>query len=489
MPTVNGASLRAELDDAKARIAALRADGKVSEEVDAVIGVLLSLLGILVAVFLEKATPKTSANSGLPPSQAGKDETARRAGKGSRGKGSKGPKARETEPDNLRTVTVTESSPVTECRQCGHDLSGTACSGHEERVEIDIVFETVERRVEAEIKDCPRCSARNKGAFPDTMPGPLQYGPGIVACAVHLLCAQMVPLRRTAAMIQAMTGRLLSEATLLGFVSRLHQALEAWEAAAIDKLLAMPVLNVDETSLRVDGRNHWIHVCSGGPITVKRLHRKRGCEAIDDIGIIPRYGGVIVHDCWKAYLTYTNCKHQLCGPHLLRELQAVTDSNGWPWAERMRKLLLIARRQVMRRPDRRLSMRHYRRIARCYREILEQGRKEMPEIPKRRKGRRGPVARSDAHNLLERLDAQRRNVLRFTRRADTPFSNNRAERDFRMAKVKQKISGCFRSVAFAHAWCRISSYLRTMAALGYNPLVAITIALQGKAVDCLDQDG
>ena len=485
MPTVNGASLREELEDAKARIAALRADGKVSGEVDAVIGVLLALLGILVAVFLEKATPKTSRNSGLPPSQTGTDETARRAGKGSRGKG---PKARETEPGNLRTVTVTESSPVTECRQCGHDLSGTACSGHEERVEIDIVFETVERRVEAEIKDCPRCRARNKGAFPDTMPGPLQYGPGIVACAVHLLFAQMVPLRRTAAMIQATTGRLLSEATLLGFVSRLHQALETWEAAAVGKLLAMPVPNVDETSLRVDGRNHWIHVCSGGPVTVKRLHRKRGCEAIDDIGIIPRYGGVIVHDCWKAYLTCTNCRHQLCGAHLLRELQAVTDSNGWPWAERMRRLLLIARRQVMRRPDRRLSMRQYKRIARCCREILEQGRKEMPEIPKRQKGRRGPVARSDAHNLLERLAAQRRNVLRFTRRADTPFSNNRAERDFRMAKVRQKVSGCFRTVAFAHAYCRISSYLRTMAALGCNPLVAITIALQGKAVDCLDQD-
>ncbi len=304
MPTVNGASLRAELDDAKARITTLRADGKVSEEVDAVIGVLLP--GILVAVFLEKATPKTSRNSGLPPSQ-----TARRAGKGSRGKG---PKARETASGNLRTVTVIGSSPVTECRQCGHDLSATVCAGHEERVEIDIVFETVERRVEAEIKDCPRCRARNKGAFPDTMPGPLQYGPGIVACAVHLLCAQMVPFKRTAAMIRAMTGRLLSEATLLGFVSRLHQALEPWEAATTGKLLAMPVLNVDETSLRVDGKNHWIHVCSGGPVTVKRLHRKRGCEAIDDIGIIPRYPGVIVHDCWNSptHTASISCAAPIC---------------------------------------------------------------------------------------------------------------------------------------------------------------------------------
>ena len=484
MPTVNGASLRAEVEDARARVAALRADGKVSEEVDALFRVLFAMLDLLVAVLLERTTRKTSRNSGLPPSRADTDGTARRASR--EDSSGKGPKARETDPGNLRTVTVTESSPVTECRRCGHDLSGTACSGHETRVEVDIVFETVERRVEAEIRDCPRCGTRN--TFPDAMPGPLQYGPGIIAFAVHLLCAQMVPLRRTAAMIQALTGRLLSEATLLGFVTRLHKALEAWEEAAIRMLLEMPVLNVDETSLRVDGKNHWIHVCSGGPVTIKRLHRKRGCAAIDDIGIIPRHRGVIVHDCWKAYLTYANCKHQLCGSHLLRELQAVTDSNGWLWAGRMRKLLLIARRQAMRRSDRRLSMRHYRVIARCYREILERGWREMPGIPEREKGRRGPVAKSDAHNLLERLDAHRGNVLRFTRRADTPFSNNRAERDFRMAKVKQKVSGCFRNVALAEAWCRISSYLRTMATLGYNPLVAVTIALQGKGGDCLPQD-
>ena len=144
-----------------------------------------------------------------------------------------------------------------------------------------------------------------------------------------------------------------------------------------------------------------------------------GCEAINTLGIIPRYGGLIVHDCWKAYLTYTQCKHQLCGAHLLRELQAVTDSNAYPWARKMHKLLLIARRQVIQRPQQRLSMRHYKRIARCYKAILEQGRSEMPQIPPRKKGQRGPVAKSDAHNLHERLVVQRKNVLRFTRRADT----------------------------------------------------------------------
>ena len=126
-------------------------------------------------------------------------------------------------------------------------------------------------------------------------------------------------------------------------------------------------------------------MCAGGPITVKGLHRNRGCEAINALGILPRYGGLIVHDCWKACLTYTQCKHQLCGAHLLRELQAVIDSNGYPWARRMHKLLLIARRQVIQRPQQRLSMRHYKRIARCYKAILDRGRAEMPEIPPRKR--------------------------------------------------------------------------------------------------------
>ena len=279
------------------------------------------LVDIVVAVFLERTTPKTSRNSGLPSSRDGTDDGQTHT-EGKSGSRSRGPKARHARSDNLRTVTTTHTSAVTGCRQCGHDLTGTACTAHEQRVEIDIVFETVERQVTAEIKTCPRCHTRTKGTFPATMPGPVQYGPGIVAYVVHLLCAQMVSLKRTAAMIQAMTGRLLSEATLLAFVSRLHQALEPGgrRHRQAPRHAGAPC----RRNLVARGpENYWIHVCAGGPITVKGLHRKRGCEAINTLGIIPRYGGLIVHDCWKAYLTYTQCKHQLCGAHLLRELQAV----------------------------------------------------------------------------------------------------------------------------------------------------------------------
>ena len=352
----------------------------------------------------------------------------------------------------------------------------------------------------SDVKNRPSCHTRARGSFPDSMQGSLQNEPGIVAHVVHLLCALMVSFNWTAAMIQATTVRLPSDAALPGFVSRLHQDLEPWEAAVIGKLLDMPALHIDETSLRVDRKDYWIHACSGGPVTVDSLHRNRGCEAINALGIIPRYGRLLVHDCWRAYLTYTQCKHQRRGSHLFRELQAVTGSNGYPWARKMRKLLLIARRQVIQRPQQRLSMRHFKRMARSSWAILDGGRTGMPEFPPRSEGPRDPVAKSEAQNLGRRLVVQRKNVPRSTRHAETQFASNcgtaeicryrhcRGVRDIRMAKVKQQVTGCFRTVSFAHALCRISGYLQVMAALGGTTPVAITIALHGNAVDGLNNE-
>ena len=207
------------------------------------------------------------------------------------------------------------------------------------RTRIDILFEKVVHRVDADIEDCPRCRRRTTGRFPADMPGPLQYGNGIKAYMMNLPIVQMVPLDRVLKSVDTLIGVVISPATILKFVLRLHTALERWEASAIDELLRMPALNADETSLRVDRKNHWIHVYSGGEVTVKRLHRKRGCEAIDAIGIIPRYGGVVVHDCWASYLSYDHCGHALCGSHPLRELQFVVDSNRYAWARNMKRAL------------------------------------------------------------------------------------------------------------------------------------------------------
>ena len=216
---------------------------------------------------------------------------------------------------------------------------------------------------------------------------------------------------------------------------------------------------------------------------MKCLHPKRGREAIEAIGIIPRYGGVTVHDCWASYLSYTHCDHALCGAHLLRELAFIVDAHDYAWAKRMKRLLLGACQQVSKRDDKTLSANEYKTLQKRYRTILTQGARELPPIPPRQNARRGKVAKSHAHNLWERLKNYETAVLRFAKHPDVAFTNNRAERDLRMSKVKQKVSGCFRTRKYAQAYCRISSYLQSMANQGYNPLVAIQIALAGRAVD------
>ena len=326
----------------------------------------------------------------------------------------------------------------------------------------------------------PRCNKQNKGRFPEEMFGPLQYGQGIKGYVVNLLLAQMISLKRVQKMIQTLIGRVLSEASILKYVMQLHHALEKWEQSAIERLLQMPAIHVDETSLRVDRKNHWIHVCSAGDITLKFLHPKRGLEAIEQIGVIPRYGGVVIHDCWQSYLSYDHCSHGLCGSHLLRELTFIVDSNGYAWASNIKRLLQENCTIVAKRQSKQLTEKEYKNLQKRYRNILTRGEKELPPIPPKQNGKKGKVAKSDAHNLWERLKKHETAVLLFTKVSHVPFTNNRAERDLRMSKVKQKVSGCFRTKKYAEAYCRISSYLQTMANKGYNPLVAIQMAFSGQ---------
>ncbi len=476
MPSVNQQSLREEFETLKGRFAQLRTEGKVTPESGALFEALLMLLQILMAIFMEKNTPKNSANSSKPSSQTPKDETAiTRAGTHTQGKA-----YHETRSANTRTVQSVEVSTVSFCQECGEDLRNVPSQGRERRTQIDIVFEKVVTHVDAEIKECPKCGERTRGRFPQGFSGPLQYGPGIKAYMLNLLIAQMISLKRVQQSIQTLIGQVISEATILKYVLVLHLALEQWEKTAIEELLKLPAIHLDETSLRVDRKNHWIHVCSGGEITLKFVHEKRGQEAMQAIGVIPRYGGVIIHDCWASYLAYEHCGHGLCGAHLLRELTFIVEADGHAWAKNMKRLLQETCVRVTKRKRKRLSPREYAQLQKHYRNILTRGEEELPPIPARQNGKRGRIAKSDAHNLWERLKEHERAVLLFARDSNVAFTNNRAERDLRMSKVKQKVSGCFRKAQFAQAYCRISSYLQTMANRGYNPLVAIQMALSGQ---------
>jgi hypothetical protein len=296
---------------------------------------------------------------------------------------------------------------------------------------------------------------------------------------INLPVCQMVALNRVQKLLTSMLDVVIAEATLLKFVLRLHQALETWETQAVEHILKAPVINVDETSLRADQKNHWIHVYSAGEITLKFLHRKRGKEAIESINLIPRYGGAIIHDCWSSYFAYQQCGHGLCGSHLLRELTFVVDAHGYRRAKNMKRLLQQTCITVSKSADKKLMSIELANLQKRYRSILTRGEKALPAIPPKPSGKRGKLAKSDAHNLWERFKEHEASVLLFAKEPHVAFTNNRAERDLRMAKVKQKVSGCFRAEEYAHAYCRISSYLQTMANCGFNPLIAIQMALAG----------
>ena len=476
MASLDKTSVRTEVGRLKIDFEKLCADGKITAESKALMMSMFMIVELILSIFLEKTTKKDNKNSSIPSSQTGKDESSL----GHQGSNGKGKKETDTLAKNTRVHEQVTVSTVNTCDVCAEDLTGVPCTQHERRTKIDIIFEKVVEHVDAEIKQCPACKATVKGKFPAAMHGPLQYGDGLKAFVINLLVCQMVSLNRVQKLVHSMIGEVIAESTLLKFVLRLYQALEAWELDAIEQLLKAPAINVDETSLRVDKLNHWLHVYSAGDITLKLLHRKRGKAAIGAIDIIPRYGGVIIHDCWASYLSYLHCGHGLCGSHLLRELTFIFESNSYVWARNMKRLLQETCVKVSKSEDKKLGDKDLANLQKRYRAILTRGAKELPVIPPKPSGKRGKLAKSAAHNLLERFQAHEASVLLFAKDPHVSFTNNRAERDLRMSKVKQKVSGCFRTEIYALAYCRISSYLQTMANKGYNPLVAVQLALAGE---------
>lgn len=477
MASIDKTSLREEIDRIKADFSSLNSAGNIPTDALLIMNSMFMLIELIVAIFMEKKTSKNSKNSSKPSSQTDKDESSADDPSGSKSKGKKENKQASKNMSVTETVTI---SAVTICDKCGEDLSNIDSHACERRTKIDIVFEKVIEHVDAEIKHCPTCAETVKAQFPSDMSGPLQYGSGLKAYIINMLVCQMVSLNRVQKLVHALIGVTIAEATMLSYIMLLHKALESWEIASREKLLQYKAINVDETSLRVDKKNTWIHVYSSGDITLKFLHPKRGKQAIDDFNIIPRYGGSIIHDCWASYLSYDNCGHGLCGSHLLRELTFAVESNSYSWAANIKRLLQKTCKNVSVSKTKTLTAKEYANLQKRYRNIITRGEKELPPIPEKSNGKRGKIAKSDAHNLWERLKEHESSVLLFARDPYVSFTNNRAEQDLRMSKVKQKISGCFRSFKHAAAYCRISSYLQTMGNKGYNPLIAIQMALAGE---------
>ncbi len=449
----------------------------ISKEVRLFITSMMFMIDIVVDVLLAKKVRKTSSNSGVPPSQ----------NFGSNGNRNK-PGDSETDKKgiqlpNTRNVTEKILIPVDECKKCGEDLSSKKPDDKETRVEIDIIYEITKKEITAEIKECGACGGITKGDFPEGIDGKLQYGIGIKAAIINYIIVQMFSYERCSEHFKGLIGRFISQATMLKYIMSFYLSLVKWEAEKIKELLKVPVIHVDETSVRINKITYWIHVYTYGNISLQFIHKSRGIEAVDDIGIIPKYGGIIVHDCWATYFSYKNVGHALCGSHILRELRYTMECEdyGASWAMMMKELLKEAGEVVAGRIGIQiLYVKEYKILQKKYREILNYALTELPPFPITGPNGKGKPKHTDAQNLYLRLKKYESSVLMFARVKEVNFTNNRAERDIRGSKTKQKVSGGFRTLKYALAYARITSFIKTMRYQGYASFEAINIKMAEK---------
>lgn len=432
---------------------------------------------------LEGQINTNSRNSGKPPSSDGLARQGSLRKKSGRKSGAqKGHRGHTLEmvdhPDRV------EALKVERCRCCGISLADQDARTVERRQ----VFDTPPQKLivteyRAERKTCPTCGALNRASFPEGISQPAQYGPEIRSLAVYLNQYHLIPYERVVELLADVFGRPIAEGTLFAANQALYESLEGFEQEIKKQLLASPVIDVDETGARVEGKTHWLHTVSTPHLTCYSIHARRGSEAMDEMGILPRYTGVAKHDFWKPYFKYC-CIHSLCNDHHLRELTWVTENLNQDWAGQMKDLLLAIKAAVDEARDKtHLELQQFMDFESRYNNIIALGYEENPffEVwkPELEGRKRGRPKKTKPRNLLERLDKHRTETLNFMYAFRIPFGNNQAERDIRMTKVHQKISGGFRSLQGAKIFCRIRGYISTVKKNSAPVLGAIRDALSG----------
>ncbi len=430
---------------------------------------------------LEARLAKDSHNSSKPPSSDGlkrqlpRTRSLRRAS----GKSSGGQLGHPGETLHL----VAEPDMVEEHRP-------TVCTTCQAALEAEVeVVGVVERRqvydlppVRLHVTEhqalrvrCPACQRLSDGGFPPEAPSRAQYGPRLRAVAVYLVEQQLLPYERVCEVLADVCGAALSEGTLAAWLRQSAAALEPIETAIKAALGRAPVLHHDETGVRRVGKLAWAHVTCTDQLTHYAIHAKRGSAATEAAGILPTYTGVSVHDGWKPYQRYTQCRHALCNVHHLRELTYVHEQYQQAWAADMKALLreMWAATDAARDQGAAQVAASQRAVfVARYEALLASGLAANPP-PLRRRGQRGRLKQAPARNLLERLWLQQDQVLAFLDDLTIPFDNNQAERDLRMLKTQQKVSGCFRSEAGADTFARIRGYVSTLRKQGMALLDAL----------------
>lgn len=443
---------------------------------------------------LEAQLAKNSSNSHKPPSSDGPGKIPRTQSereKSGRKPGGQGGHSGTTLRKRLKPDRRVRHA-VNCCGRCRMDLSKRKPDSVEERQVFDLPVLKLEcTQYEVETKTCPGCGTETQAEWPELLAKEASsavYGPNLRALCVYLTAGQFVPYERASQLIDDLFGQNISRGTIVSWNGKAAVELLSTEAK-IATLLANDLggVHFDETGIRSEGKTRWLHSASNDFLTHYGFHEKRGTKAMDEIGILPRFGGTAIHDRWQSYFDYEGCRHALCGAHLMRDLRFAWEQEGERWAKNIRRLfgkMNMAIKEAKVRGQIRFNAPAIKYWEARYRRILRQGfdyhqMKDRKEGKASEPGKRGRKKQRYGKNLVDALAGHEESVLLFLNDFSVPFTNNQGERDIRMSKVKLKVSGCFRSDQGARDFCRIRGYISTAKKQGWGLLDAIKSVFLG----------
>jgi transposase len=457
-----------------------RVEGLIAEDKDLSAGTksLLEILVLLITLMANRLN-LNSTNSSKPPSS---DPNRKKTNKEATGKKPGGQKGHvgttlqkiET-PDEVRVIKLDQATlPPGKYKELEYVT----------RQVFDIDISRVVTEYQAQVL-VDENGKRFTAPFPKGVTKAVQYGTTLKAHSVYMSQFQLIPYDRINDYFVDQLGIPVSVGSIFNFNKEAFGLLAGFDELVKNKLTQSALVHSDETGINISGKRRWLHSASNLSWTYFAPHEKRGTEAMNTIGILPHFNGILCHDHWKPYYKY-DCTHALCNAHHIRELTRAWEQDDQQWAQRLQKLLEEIHKQVnescgfLSRGDSEIYRQKYRSI------LTEAEKESPPPDARKRVGKRGRLKRTKSRNLLERLRNYEDDVLRFMDNEIVPFTNNLGENDIRMTKVQQKISGCFRSFEGAEYFCRIRSYISSCRKQDISSTVALDLLFNGKSPDFVD---